>query len=258
MNGRGDTRPVILFQVTGTDGALIDAPQRGEHPHDDGFRRHLHGEHQHWLVALDRHVFAQIHGEGGLTHGGTAGDHDHVGGLQATGHFIQLFKTGGQAGERALGFVQLINAVHRLFQHRLDVLGAIAFLLLLGNLEDGGLGLIENFQGFTPFGIKRAIRHLVRHIDQLPQDAALTDDIRIGGNVGRTGGISGQLRQIGHTADGFELPQVIERLGDGDQVTGVFLFHQLGNHVENQAVLLAVEIPRAHSLGHIIPGAVIE
>ena len=58
-------------------------------------------------------------------------------------------------GDGTLVLVELINAIHGFLEDRFDVLGARAFLLLLGNLENGGFRLVENFQGFAPFRLER-------------------------------------------------------------------------------------------------------
>ena len=154
--------------------------------------------------------------------------------------------------------VELINAVHRLFQHGFDVQRARPFLLLFGNAENRRFRFIKNLQGFAALGGEGVLGDILGHMDQLPQDAALAHDIRVGVDIGSTGRIAGQFGQIVHAAHIVQLVQMSQRLRHGDQVTGLFLFHQLPDDGKDLAMLLAIEIFRADPLGDVIPGAVIQ
>ena len=101
-------------------------------------------EHQHRLVGTQHGVFHQVHGEGGLAHGRTAGNDDQVGRLQAAGGFVQIGETGGQAGDRLASIEQGVDAVDGLDQNVVDADRPTGLRSRFGNLEDQSLGFVED------------------------------------------------------------------------------------------------------------------
>ena len=91
-------------------------------------------------------VLGDVHGEGGLAHGGPGGDDDEVGALQAAGHFVQIGVVGGQPGDALAALQQRIDRSERFFD---DFLHAHepAPDTLFGKLHDGRFGVIKNFFG---------------------------------------------------------------------------------------------------------------
>ena len=83
-------------------------------------------------------------------------------------------------------------------------------------------------------------------------------DIGIGTDIGCTGGILGQRRQVGLAAHVVQLLAALQLLGQGHHVEGLLLVGQDTDHAKDKLVLAAVEIFRPHPVGHLVPGAVVQ
>jgi hypothetical protein len=132
----------------------------------------------------------------------SAGDDDHVAGLEARGLHVEVVEAGRDAGDvrGMLAVVELLDAVHHLAQQRLDggeaLRGARAGVL---DLEDLRLGLVE--QPWPPARrIEGAGGDLVAHRHQLAQDGPLADDLGVALDVGGRRRVVGDLAEIGHAA----------------------------------------------------------
>ena len=66
-----------------------------------------------------------VHGEGGLAHGGAAGDDDEIGRLQAGGVFVELVVAGRHAGDHFLGLDALFDLLENA---RDEILGGMQTL----------------------------------------------------------------------------------------------------------------------------------
>ena len=254
----GQSRPVVIVELTGTHLGLVDAPQRGEHTNDDGLRRHLQRVDEDRLVAAHQRVFHQVHGEGGLTHRRTAGDDDHVGRLQATGQVVQIIEAGGQTGDRVTVVEQLVDTVDGLDQDIVDAHRATGLRPVLGDLEDLALGLVEDLLAGAPLGGIGAVSDLVADADQLTQGRAFTNDLRVGLDVGHRRRVLRQFAQVGQTADLRQLTFLVQLLGQGHDVERRIALGQLEDRPEDQAMVVAIEVTIGNAIEHALPGIVVQ
>ena len=259
-HGGGEPRPILVVELAGPHLGLVDAPHRGEHTHDDLLGGHLEGEDQHRLVGGEGRVLAQVHGKGGLAHGGTGGDDDQIRTLQAGGHLVQIVVAGRHAGHPVVGGLeQLFNLVDGLLEDELQGLGALVGAgALLGDLEHLALGQVQQIVGGTPLGLVARFDYLVGDRDHLPHHRPLTHDLGVGTDVGGTRGVLGDLHQIGEATGLFQLLGALELLLQSDEVDGVARVGEAGHGLEDQAVRTAVEILVDHPFGDPIPGLVVQ
>src|SRR5690606_15149705 len=254
----GQARPVIVVELTGTHLGLVNTPQRGEHTNDDGLRRHLQRVDEDRLVAAHQGVFHQVHGEGGIIHRRTACNDDHVGRLQAAGEVVQVIKAGGQTGNCIAVVEQRVDAVDGLDQNVVDAHRATGFRPVLGDLEDLALGLVENLLAGTAFRRIGTVGDLVADADQFAQGGALTNDLRIGLDVGYRRCVLRQFGEISQATDLRQLPLLVQLFGQGDDVEGLVTFGQLEDRAEDQTMVMAVEIAIGNTIEHTLPSVVVE
>ena len=205
-------------------------------------------------------MLAQVHGKGGLAHGGTGRDYDEVRALQAGGHLVQIPITAGDPGHAVVrSLEQLLNLVDRLLQNEFQGLRALVGAgALLGNLEHLALGQVQQIAGGAPLGLVTRFDYLVGDRDHLPYHSPLTHDLGVGIDVGGARGVLGDLHQIGEATGLFQLLGALQLLLQGDEIDGVARIGEAGHGLEDQAVGTAVEILVDHPLGHPIPGLVIQ
>ena len=258
VDRRGQARPVIVVQLTGTHLGLVDTAERGEHTHHDRVAGHLQGEHQDHLVRAQYRVLHQVHGEGGLTHGRTAGDDHQVGRLQAAGHAIEVGEAGGDAGQALVGVEQLVDAVDGLDQDLVDPHRAAGLGPRFGDLEDLPLGLVEHFHGALALRRVGHVGDVVADADQLTQGCTLADDLRIGLDVGHRGRVLGQLAEVAETSDLAQVALLVQLLGQGHHVERRVALGQGEDGAEDQPVVMPVEVTIGDRVGDPFPGVVVE
>ncbi len=122
--------------------------------------------------------------------------------------------------------------------------GDLAALVLLGDLEDGGLGRIDKRLG----AVGPEFSRVVGVIDDLPaggderaQAVLVGDDL---GKVHRRGGarcLGGELLEIAHPADVGELLPIAQGLGEEHEVAGLLLVVGLDQGLVDRRVGLAIE-----------------
>ena len=101
------------------------------------------------LLVLDGDVLGDVHRQRGLAHAGPGGDDEHLGAVQAVGHFVEFGETGGQAGDGAAALVEFLDGLdglHDLVLHRERVrLEALAgrFRLMCCSTSSSRLGTLS-------------------------------------------------------------------------------------------------------------------
>ena len=259
-HGGGEAGPILVVELAGPHLGLVDAPHRGEHTHDDLLGGHLQREDEHRLVGGEGRVLAQVHGKGGLAHGGTGRDDDEVRALQAGGHLVQIVVARRDAGHPVVGGLeQLLNLVDGLFENELQGLGTLVGAgALLGDLEHLALGEIQQIAGGTALGLVARLDYLVGDRDHLPHHGALAHDFGVGADVGGARGVLGDLHQIGEATGLLQLLGALQLLLQGDEVDGVAGVGEPVHGLEDQPVGSAVEVLVDHPLGDPIPGLVVQ
>ncbi len=259
-HGGGEARPIFVVELTGPHLGLVDAPNRGEHTHDDLLGGHLQREDEYRFIGGERRVLAQVHGKGGLAHGGTGRHDNQIRALQTGGHLVEIPVTAGDPGHPVVGGLeQLFNLVDRLLEDQLErlrpLVGAGA---LLGDLEHLALGQIEQIARGASLRLVACFDYLVGDRDHLPHHRPLTHDLGVGIDVGGTRGVLGDLHQIGETTGLFQLLRALQLLLQRDEIDGIARIGEAGHGLEDQPVRAAVEILVDHPFGNPIPGLVIQ
>ena len=194
-----------------------------------------------------------------LAHGRTPGDDDEVAGLQAAGALVEVREAGGHARDGAVALVQLVDAVDRAAQQLADVHEALARApALLGDAEDGALGLVEQLADAAPLGLVGAPGDLGAHARELAQHRVLAHDVGVVGDVGRAGGVLGERAEVGEAACLLEQALAVEPLREGDHVEGPAGLGERRDGAEDQAVVAAVEVLLRDAVGDPVPGLVVE
>src|SRR6266851_2669078 len=70
----------------------------------------------------------------------------------------------------------------------------------LGDLEDLGLGLVEQLPDILAHAVQGAVGDLGRDLDEFPQDRALPHDLGVAPHVVRRRRVAGKGREVGHAA----------------------------------------------------------
>ncbi len=242
LGGAGEPWPVVLGEGAGAYMGLVDLAQRREHSHDQLVGGHLQTEHQHREVLVQDSVLHQVHGKGGLAHGGTTGDDDHVGLLPTGGHLVQIGETRAEAGDVRIGVEKLVDAIDRLQEQVIDPLEPALLGTVLHDLGELAFGFGKQFAAVPAQGREPLLGNLAGGGDQLPDNGPLQDDLGIGLDIGGTGRIGGQLDEIGLATDFLAVADFLEGLGKRDDIERLALRRQLVHGLENQPVIVAVEI----------------
>ena len=88
-------------------------------------------------------VVADIGGERGLAHAGTAGEDDQVGGLQAAHHAVEVVEPGGEPRQLAVALVGVRGHVDRGGQRLREALEAAVVAAAFGQFVEPALGLLD-------------------------------------------------------------------------------------------------------------------
>lgn len=165
-------------------------------------------------------MFDEVHGERSLSHTGTGGENDEVGGLKSVRHLIQPFEPRLYALE---GVGVRLNGLE-LLQHLLnDIPFAHAregrAIRLFGNI------VYRFFRKGNGVAAVRA-RHAVfddfaRGADELSVGAVPTDDFVIRLVICRRGSNLRQFGEIGDSSRLFEIALPVELVGQSDEVDGL-------------------------------------
>jgi len=191
-------------------------------------------------------MLPQVEGKGGLPHGGSAGDDDQVTLLEAGGHAVQIEEAGGNAGDMVLLLVQLLDVADGILE---DILHRekSRFELVFRNFEDRLLRVVEELVNIGL--LVEALRDdLGRRGDQVPGNRLLLDDAAVEGDVGRCRHVIHQGCQIGPAPRILQLPLLLQRRGEGNQVARLAVVGEVDHGAENLPVGFAVELLRTDDL----------
>ncbi|CRI63137.1 hypothetical protein THIOKS11170027 [Thiocapsa sp. KS1] len=259
VDRRGQARPLVFLQSPGPDTVLIDAPERRHHAHRQRIARHLHAEDRHRALGLDGDMLGHVHRERGFAHRRAPRHDDEIRGLQPRGHHVEVGEAGRQPGDGLVALIECVDALDRAAEQGLDRLEpAAAARLLLGDLEDASLGRIEQLGGIAPHGVVAAVGDIGTGGDHLPQHRGLADDLGVGLDVGRARGLVDDASEIRQATRAFQLLGALEGLGEGYNVEGLVRSGELGDGLEDEAVLAPIEVTLGDHVGDAVPGAVVQ
>src|SRR5690606_10278816 len=162
----------------------------------------------------------------------------------------------GHAGDQAALFLQLLDElISRVDQvAHLHEAGPHA---VLGNLEDGPFGLVEQDVGVL-LGVVGAREHLGGRLDEPPQRGSLLDDARVVLDVGGTRHAVGQAADVGRPAHVVELARSRQLVLQRDQVDRQAPLRQADHLVEDPPVRVAEEVLGVDDLGRLVEGVVVD
>ena len=183
--GGGEGGEVALVEEAVADVAEVHAGAGAEHALDELGGAHFEGEDGDGALFLEGDVLGHVHGKRGFAHGGARGDDDHLGGVESVGHFVELGEAGGQAGDRAAPFIQLLDGVDGLHDLVLHAGG----LVLEAVLRDGeyfALHVVEEV-GDVVLLVVAARGVFGADLDDLAQGVLFLHDLHVVGEVRRRG-----------------------------------------------------------------------
>ena len=144
-----------------------------------------------------RHVIGDVGGECGLSHRGTAGDDDEVGGLQAAHTKIEIGESSGETGQAAIAAIGIrrhVDGVGQRGGERLET----------GAVFAGLREFVEKLLGFFDLRRRRRIDrrvegrvdHRLADVDQLAADGEIIDGVAIILGIDDRRRIGGEASQI--------------------------------------------------------------
>ena len=90
-----------------------------------------------------------------------------------------------------------------------------------GDREDSPLGLSTRSRALSPSSAPHRARDLAARADQLAQQRALLDDLRVGTHVGGARRVARQRAEIGKPAGIVELAEALQVFGDRHRIAGL-------------------------------------
>ena len=194
----------------------------------------------------------EVDAERGLTHGRTSCDDDHLSGLQALGHVVDVAESGRHAlvDETLLQFVQLVE---RVVDHRADG-GIVLTHLAHRHLVDLGLGEVNHVLGLRPLGGITELGDFGAGGDHIAQNGPLMDDFRVVHGIG--GGRYGcdEAVQIVRAADLVEVAIRQQLVGHEHHVHRLTGGKQIDDRVIDRLMLGLVEIGDVNGLRDLADG----
>ena len=184
-HGAGNTRPVLIVELTGTNAGLIHARQRRQGTHHDLFGGHFKTEDQHRLILQHRRVFNEVHCKSGFTHRRTRGDDNQIRRLQTGGFLIEVVITGIYAGYTIVRLLeQLFDTRNGSVEHIGNVFWAFVFICTaFGNFKDAGFGKVEQIFAGAALRVKTGFGDFVRYRDHFAHNGTFTHDVGVSANV---------------------------------------------------------------------------
>ena len=247
---------VLLVQIAGAEAVGVDARLGREHAHEQLLLRHLEAEEADGHRRVRADVLRHVEHEARLPHRRAGGDHDQVAGVETRGHLVEIGETAGDAGDRALGLLQLLDggeaALHQVAERHEPFADAI-----LGDREDGALRLVEQ-QLRLLLGLVGLGQDLVRGMNQAPQRRFFFDDPRVVGDVRGPRHAVGQRRDVRRTAALVELAGARQLFLQGDEVDRLAALAERHHLVEDPAVRVAEEIARVDQLRRVVERLVMD
>ncbi len=200
-------------------------------------------------------MLGDVERKGGLAHGRSGGDDDHLALLEAVGRLIEIEKAGLYAGDE-LAVLRFESAVGFL-QKPFEVAGFV-FAAGVAQLEDLLLGFFQQILHGVA-GVVAVVQDVAGRIDQVAQHRLVAHDLGVIGGAGGTGHGLGQLHEIIDAADLFELLLVLEALIELDHVDRLLMVVQLDERFVDGGMGRPIEVIRAfEDLDHITTDPPIE
>lgn len=252
---------VSLGQSSGCRGSGAQPRQRqfalrAQQPQRQLFLAHFEREHRHRHAEADRGVLGHVHGGRRLSHRRSAGEDDQVAGLPAARELVEIVPAARNARDLRLALEESLDLRHR-GHHQVADAGEALANALVRDLEDAGLGLIEQRRGLVLPRVALLL-DLTGRADQPAQDRLLVHDPDVVFDVRRGGRVLHDLRQRRRTARGFEIAALAQFLRDRDEVGGFLAFVERDQGGEDLRVRGPVERARVDVLDRPADGAGVE
>src|SRR5438132_2074841 len=238
--GVGEARPVARVEVTRAHLVRIHAPLRAEETLDELLLGHLEAQDEDATLAPHARVLGDVHGEGGLAHGGPPRNDDEIARLEARGLLVEPGEARGQSGDVLLLVVELLDLLEGALEDGAHGEGG-ALHAPLGDLEDEPLGVVQHLLDVVAPVVAPA-DDLGGDPDEVAQDGLLPHDGAVGKEMGGRGRRLGESAERGGTSDLVELAAPAELLGDGEQVHRLVALEEREHGVEDLAVAFLVKV----------------
>ena len=184
-------------------------------------------------------MLGDVHDHGGFAHRGTRRYDDHFSSIHAAGHLVIVGKPRGQPSEPPGPLVELLDHVdgpaHQVL-HRLDG-GRFA---ILADAEDVAFNFVEQGVNLTLMFVDPSYDRGAGR-EHPAEDQFFADDLKVVGQVGRTGHGILKTAEVGESTDGFELVGILQLLLDRDEVDGMLVVIHVGQRLVDQLMPLVVE-----------------
>ena len=172
------------------------------------------------------------------------------------GHFVQIGVVGGQAGDALAALQQRIDRSERLLDDLLHAHEAAADALL-GELQDGGFGVVENFFGGIAL-VGGAGDGGIGGVNQSAQQRFVADNLDVVLDAGPVGDAIDQAGDVADIADRFEFLVPVELLDQRDHVDRPGGLGQIHHARINAAVGVEREVFRLEMLGSLVVGKIVQ
>ena len=256
LHGADNFFHVVGPERTGAHFVRVDNGARTEQALQQSLTRHFEREDADYLAVVDGRVLGDVHGESGLAHGRPGRENHQVGLLEAAGLFVEIGVVSGEAGDALAALQQGIDRSEGVADDLLDPLKALANALL-GELEDGSLGVVEDFVG--GLGLLAGLGDGgIGNADQPAQNGLVADDSDVmldGRAVGHAVEQSGDVADI---ADGLQVFLLLEFFDQRNDVDGPRRLGQIHHARINAAVRVDGKVFGLQVLGGVVEGMIIE
>ena len=198
---------------------------------------------------MDGRVLRDVEREARLPDAGPGGEDDEVALLQARRQRVQLAEPGPDPAHLAPMGVEVVEPVVRGVEEvaqgaEPDVHPPLA------HREQLRLRAVDRGLDVRSVLVPDR-RDLARRRDEVPQHRLALDDAGVVDGVDGGGRLVAEHREVGATADGLELVDALEHLGDGDDVHRLASLEELEDRGVDDPVRLAVEVLRPEELGDL-------
>ena len=249
--------------MAGAHVGLVDAAERGQHPHHELVGRLLQREDQHGTLVFGglfghHGVLGHVDDERRLAHRRAGGDDHEIGFLESSRAPVEVLEASGDAGDGVAGLGQEVEPVG-------DGLGDVADVLRYGlvhaafaDLEDQLFGVVEHVGAGAALRLEGGVGDLVGGGDQAAQRRAFLDDLGVGDDVGGAGRAFHEVDEIVRATGHVELGAGRERFAQGHVVEGLVGFGEFRHDAVDDAVRRTVEVVLREHVGDLEPGVVVE
>ena len=233
---------VLLVQVAAAKAMRVDARFGRQHAHEQLLLGHLQAEEADRLVGGGADVLRHVQHEAGLAHRRARG-HDHeIARLEAGRHFVQIVEPAGDAGDRPLALLQLLDrreaALDEVAQRHEPGADPV-----FRDRENRAFRLVQEEIRLL-LGLVGLGQDLVGRVDQAAKRGLLLDDLRVVLDVGRSRDAVGQRGDVGGPADLLELPGARQLLLQRDEINRVTALAERDHLVEDAPMRVAEEVAR--------------